>query len=67
MIPALLYSPIFYNLLLVLTLITAYQLYFNLSVVRVNRVKVENEKWTWLLAILLSVFIGFRPISGGVC
>lgn len=64
MIPALLYSPIFYNLLLVLTLITAYQLYFNLSVVRVNRVKVENEKWTWLLAVLLTVFIGFRPVSG---
>ncbi len=64
MIPALLYSPIYYNLLLVLTLITAYQLYFNLSAVRVYRVKVENENWTWLLAILLSVFIGFRPISG---
>jgi hypothetical protein len=64
MIPAELYRPIFYNLLLVLTLITAYQLYFNLSAVRVYRVKVENENWTWLLAILLSVFIGFRPISG---
>lgn len=64
MIPALLYSPIFYNLILLLTLITAYQLYFNLDVVRVNRVKIENEQWTWLLAMLLTVFIGFRPISG---
>lgn len=64
MIPALLYSPIYYNLLLVLTLITAYQLYFNLTVLRVNKVKIENERWAWLFAILLSVFIGFRPISG---
>lgn len=64
MIPALLYPPIYYNLLLVLTLITAYQLNARLSVYKVYRVKVRNEQWAWVLAIVLSVFIGFRPISG---
>ena len=63
MIPDYLYTPIFYNLLLILTLITAYQISQESEINLRLRRKAETPYWTWLFAILLAVFIGFRPVS----
>lgn len=63
MMPDYLYTPIFYNLLLIMTLITAYQISQQADITLRLKRKAETPYWTWLFAILLAVFMGFRPVS----
>lgn len=64
MIEAHLYPPIFFNMLLILTLLSVYQLMTYSSSFRIYLYKEKNEFWAWIFVVFLAIFIGFRPISG---
>lgn len=64
MISASLYLPIYINLILILTLISSYQLDSRLaSYNRIYRIKIQNEYLAWVAAISIVVFFGFRPLG----
>jgi hypothetical protein len=46
-----------------MTLITAYQISQQADITLRLKRKAETPYWTWLFAILLAVFMGFRPVS----
>lgn len=67
MISAKLYGPIFYNLILIMTIGTALKLHFQYagySGSKVHSTLIKNQRQTWVLAIFLILFIGLRPVSG---
>lgn len=62
-IPGNLYHPIFYNVILILTLISFFKMYSSLSDSEVNEVKVFSNSAALILAIILIFFMGSRPIN----
>ena len=63
MIPVAQYHPLFYNIILILTLISFFKMYSKLTDYNVSEVKVFNDSTALILAILLILFMGLRPIN----
>jgi hypothetical protein len=59
-----LYAPIFYNLVLVLTLITAFKVYAGDEGTVSEELKTRGELQAWILSSILILFLGLRPVSG---
>ena len=63
MIPGAQYHPLFYNVILILTLISFLKMYSKLTDCNVSEVKVFNDSFALIFAILLIFFMGLRPIN----
>lgn len=64
MIPGALYHPIFINILLMLMIVSVYQLNTKYSVYnRIHRLRIKNEYLAWIVAICIVLFFGFRPTN----